>query len=283
MQYQDGKCIRLPIGAGRWHQDYCADPFLFLPKFCNGGRYLFYETLDWKDKGIIGCFKEEHGGWKQIGKVLERDYHLSYPQVFEDNGDIYMIPESCANGTVDLFRALNFPFKWEKVKTLIALPSVDSTLLRKDGVYYLALCVNGTAELWMADSLLGEWKRHPKYLNLNQSRRLRRNAGSFLHVGGQLYRVAQDCNGAYGKRVYRIPVRTISRTDYEEGPAELLLEGRRSQYRNGRHTYNILDDNCQLIAFDVQEWRRRPWYDALGIVWILFVKLLKKVIRNAKR
>lgn len=283
VQYSDGNCIRLNMGKHQWHQDYCADPFLFVPSV-NGERYLFYETLDNKDKGIIGCFKEVGGDWQQLGKVLECDYHISYPQVFEDNGDIYMIPESCANGTVDLFRAKEFPMCWEKIKTLISLPSVDSTLLHTEEGYFLFCHVGmpgqkGYSELWWAKSLMDKWRRHPQCRNINQSRRLARNGGCCLREGGRIYRVVQDCCGAYGKRVFRIPILKITKELYEEGKAQLLLNGKTSEYHGGRHTYNV-QPSAHLVAFDVQEWRIRPIKEVMGRITHLLLLFCKKIVRQ---
>jgi hypothetical protein len=45
--------------------------------------------------------------------VLERSYHLSYPFIFRWGSDIFMIPETSDNRTVEVYRAVEFPGKWE--------------------------------------------------------------------------------------------------------------------------------------------------------------------------
>ena len=89
--------IRLP--RGNWQRTFCADPFLFRWQDEN---YVFFETMTPAGKGIIGCSQEIRGKWIWQGVALEEPWHLSYPQVFEDGGKVYMIPESCKRGTGDV-------------------------------------------------------------------------------------------------------------------------------------------------------------------------------------
>lgn len=243
-----GKALPVEMGKdGPWDPDYCADPFLFRH---GGTNWLFYETLDRSGKGVLGCFKEENGKWTQQGIVLSEPWHLSYPQVFEEDGHIYMIPESCdakgnhKHGHVALYEAVEFPRKWKKTGTLINEPFADATLFKKDGHYYLS-CYKVTekedSEIWHSPSLAGPWTKHPQSDNTNQSKRLRRNGGAFQTIDGQLCRIAQDGNGDYGKRLFKIPVLELSPERYREGNATLLsLDGNWPD--NGmRHTYNNMN------------------------------------------
>ena len=237
-----------------WRDMFCADPFLFRHDGCN---WLFYETvLKRSRKGVLGCLGEVDGKWVQQGKVLEQPWHLSYPQVFEEDGRIYMIPEESdrGRGSVNLYVATDFPRGWVKRATLIDRPFCDSTLLKHDGHWYMACCPiteNGTAELWHADFLLGPWKRHPQYMNINQSKRLRRCGGRFITRDGKLYRVAQDCNGFYGKRLFMVPVLEISPAAYREGEAHVLWDKSMPPY-SYCHTYNEIDvEGKRLSVIDV--------------------------------
>lgn len=259
-----GDARSVEMGRGAWNADYCADPFLFRH---GGTNWLFYETLDKSGKGVLGCFREENGKWVQQGIVLSEPWHLSYPQVFEDGGRVYMIPESCDSkrghreGHVALYEAVDFPLKWRKVATLINEPLADSTLCRKDGRYYLScfrVSPEAGAELWHAPSLTGPWTRHPQSGNMNQSKRLRRNGGAFQTIGGALYRIAQDCNGDYGKRLFKVPVLKLSAADYAEGEASLLLDGK---WPTGglRHTYNSLETPAgKLEVIDFKDYAPYP-------------------------
>ena len=65
--------------------------------------------------------------------VIEEPYHLSYPFLFEFEGELYMIPEKARATRVDLYRCVAFPYQWELVKTLIeGFALADSTLVVVD-------------------------------------------------------------------------------------------------------------------------------------------------------
>ena len=49
--------------------------------------------------------------WK---KIIEEEYHLSYPYIFETKEGIFIMPESGANSDLTVYRAVSFPDKWEK-------------------------------------------------------------------------------------------------------------------------------------------------------------------------
>ena len=51
--------------------------------------------------------------------VLEEPWHLSYPFLIEWGGDIWMIPESSTNRDIAIYRAVDFPLKWERHAVLV--------------------------------------------------------------------------------------------------------------------------------------------------------------------
>ena len=262
---------------------FMADPFIF---HCKGTNWIFYETVgpecvDSGLKGKIGCLKDCGGHWENVGVVLDLPWHLSYPQVFEEEGHVYMIPEQSAlgQGDVSIYEAVDFPHKWIKRKTLIAKSFADSTLLVHNGHYYLACYMippHESAELWHAPALMGPWTRHPASGNILQDAKYRRCGGRFLSENGQIYRVAQDCEGGYGIRLYKIPIRKISSTEYEEGEPELLLD-EFAIIRSRKHTYNTLvADGVQIEVFDCHWFTQCPF---LIIVQNLFRKIVRRLSR----
>ena len=88
-----------------------ADPFIFTYE---NKSYLFCESYDFiKKKGVIksGLINEK-GECHNLEIALEELYHLSFPYIFNDNGEIYMIPESAKNESVNLYKCLKFPQEW---------------------------------------------------------------------------------------------------------------------------------------------------------------------------
>ncbi|WP_439127045.1 glucosamine inositolphosphorylceramide transferase family protein, partial [Rosenbergiella collisarenosi] len=45
--------------------------------------------------------------------VLKEDWHLSYPYVFEAEGEIWMLPEGYKSGRLTLYKAIEFPWRWQ--------------------------------------------------------------------------------------------------------------------------------------------------------------------------
>ena len=84
-----------------------ADPFAI---FWQGRHFVFFEDLDHRiGKGIISFTEIVDGVPGPVTPVLEEPWHLSYPFLFERNGEVFMIPESSACRDVAVYRAVKFP------------------------------------------------------------------------------------------------------------------------------------------------------------------------------
>ncbi len=116
---------------------YYADPHLF--KFCSK-TYLFFEDYNYK-KGVISCIiiDKDLNMTKPV-KVLERPYHLSFPFIFKDDRNIYMIPETSSNGCIELYKAIRFPFEWRLFQRLLkGFWSSDTVILEENGIWWCVL------------------------------------------------------------------------------------------------------------------------------------------------
>src|SRR5690348_3368891 len=89
-----------------------ADPF---PIRVGNAYYIFHEELLYSTgKGtIVLTVMDETGRTTSPITILERDYHLSYPFVFEWDGDFFMMPETAAHRQVELYRCVDFPVRWK--------------------------------------------------------------------------------------------------------------------------------------------------------------------------
>src|SRR5690606_10939794 len=113
------------LGGATWNvladpgDHYYADPF----PFRHAGRdYLFFEDLDHKtNKGIISVVEfGEDGLPGPAVPVIEEPWHLSYPFLIEAGGEIWMIPEASLSGEVSIYRAVEFPHRWERHGALLS-------------------------------------------------------------------------------------------------------------------------------------------------------------------
>ncbi len=221
---------------------YYADPFIVQRA---GVAHVFCEEVSFATgKGVISHFTIDPRGHASTPRpVLEQPYHLSYPFVFERGGETWMVPESSANRTVELYRAERFPDRW--VKHAILLDNVladDATLFEREGRLWLFAAIRdwqasswGALGLYCADEITGPWKAHPANpVLLDPS--AARPAGSLFMRGGQIIRPAQDCAHGYGKA---IAFCRIDRLD-EEGFVQSVLSRVTPRTKNvhGLHTYN---------------------------------------------
>jgi hypothetical protein len=211
-----------PIG-----QNY-ADPFLFER---DGRQYIFFEECADDGPGAICCTElNADGTLGEIQRVLTRSYHVSYPFVFEWNGDTYLLPETEDNRTVEVYGAIDFPQRWELAGVLLRnVTAVDPTILEHNGRLWLfaaGLGGPGTESselsLFFSDSLFGEWRPHAKNPIVRDVRRAR-PAGSLFIQRDLLIRPSQDCSRRYGFAVSFNKVEVLSETDYREVPITTIL------------------------------------------------------------
>lgn len=185
-----------------------------------GDRYYIFleEYLNKTAKGHISVVElDRKGVVSGPTTVLERDYHLSYPFVFEWNNDYYMVPESAGNKTIELYRCTSFPFEWKLEKVLMTdIRAKDATLAEVDGTWWMFVSIAEHSipdELYLfsAESPLGPWTPHPRN-PVKSDVRGSRPAGGLFNWNGELYRPAQDSSGRYG---YAISINKVTKLDGE--------------------------------------------------------------------
>ncbi len=241
---------------------YWADPF---PVQAGGRFYIFVEEfVHAEKKGHIAVIEVSRKGQQPAPavKVLERPYHLSYPLVFEWQGERYMIPETGANGTVELYRSHDFPTRWELEKVLLEGLSnpVDATLCESGGKWWMFLAIQPEGasvnweelHLYCADTPLGAWTPHrdnPVKSDVRNSR----PAGRLFEWHGELHRPAQDCSRRYGYGISINKIVSLSPEEFrEEEVSKILPEWERDLI--GVHTLNSAGD---LTVIDCLRRRRR--------------------------
>ncbi len=199
-----------------------ADIFLFT---WHKKLYAFYEYQNKHNaKGVIYMTAtDDFVKWSRSVKVLEETVHLSFPSVFEDKGQVYMMPETSFLKEVRLYKANESMTDFTYVKTLLAGERfVDSSVYVKDGIYYLFTSVQHDdnsydLRLYYSDRLEGEWHLHPSS-PLSAGKADARNAGSIIDYNGMMLRPAQECRKFYGQNVHLFRIKELSVDTYSEEP-----------------------------------------------------------------
>lgn len=222
-----------------------ADPFLFVH---NDELYLFYEECKRPgDKGVIKCIKtRDLKKWTKPQLALEEPFHLSYPNVFEIDGNIYMMPESCEDQSIRLYKAVdNDLTKWEHVHTLLKGEAyADSAIIKIENVYYLFTTFgeNGRNKLYLyvSDSLFGKWEKHP--MSPSSGVVGQRCAGSIIKWNNALYRPAQREDRYYGDGVDVYKIDSLTPTEFKESLHMEKMIPQETQYYNiGGHHINMVN------------------------------------------
>jgi hypothetical protein len=186
--------------------------------------------------------------------VLERPYHLSYPFIFDFQGELYMLPETASQRTLEIYRCTHFPDEWTLVKTLMTdIYAVDATLLEHQDNWWLFANVKGPGgssldalHLFYAKNPLTEkWMPHPRNPIVRDIRSAR-PAGRIFMQDGKLIRPSQDSSRRYGYAITFNRILKLSEHEYEEAAENIFAP--RGGDMLATHTFNQAGDMTVLDA-----------------------------------
>lgn len=175
---------------------WAADPMVFE---YNNTTYIFAELYDYSlCRGTIGYIKENGGRFTKWKQILVEDFHLSFPNVFFIGSDVYMIPESSESNQLLLYKATDFPEKWQRVKVIESGVKWVDTVIYQTPKGYLGF----TEELSnpIKDYLLTIDKKFNIVSKevISISSKKMRNGGRCFELNGKWVKVCQDCEEKYG-------------------------------------------------------------------------------------
>ncbi|NCT81763.1 MAG: glycosyl hydrolase family 43 [Comamonadaceae bacterium] len=262
--------IRWLPEADRWR--YLADPFGLVR---GDALHVFVEAFDYRHKRAN---IERHElaladlSWRGRTMVLERPFHLSYPQVFEHGGETWMVPESYQAGEIALYRAVDGSLdRWRRECALIAgVPGADASLLEHQGRWWMFYTLVGPGardqrELHIAHApaLAGPWT--PLAANpVRVNREGARPAGRpFIGRDGVPTLPVQDSSTGYGgaTRLLRFPLLTPQRVEIEAGAERLTGELASDSHRAGLHTLNGCGGFTLIDVKRIDRSRGKQWLD----------------------
>ena len=238
--------IPYPVPEGRSWCDPCCISI-------DGREYVFFEDYDHElghsHISMLTC--KADGEFEYTDKVFAKPYHLSYPFVFQIDGVLYMIPETRANRTVDLYKCDKFPDEWSLCRTLIDnISAVDTTLLFYNNMIWLFSCVTSRYFESEADELFifytddiinGEIKKHSSNPVVTDSRAAR-PGGAFIIEDDKIFRVSQDNSKERGLNLMEII--ELSETAYGEKPAKKIVSC--GAAGNSMHTVSIGESSAWI-------------------------------------
>jgi hypothetical protein len=236
--------------------DTIAHPFMVVT---DSGYYLFFTAKDAKtDKGGIGLAESRNGtDWKYRKIVIHEPFVLSYPYVFKWRNDYYMIPEAHTETSVRLYKATEFPEKWQYEGNLLEGDRfISSTVVRYKDMWWMftAPSGNNTLRLFYASDLKGPWTEHPHSPIVDKNPEIARPAGRPFVMDGTLYRLGQDCYPTYGNQVHAFQITDLSPNSYSEKMIDIPLVKASSKGWNAEAMHHVdahqLGKNQWIAAVD---------------------------------
>ena len=202
---------------------FVADPFLVK----EGETWnLFFEVYnnDTKQGDLAVATSKNTWIWDYEKVILDEAFHLSYPYVFQSDGNYYLIPESFEDNSIRLYKADPFPTHWSYVKTLVqGRDYVDNSIIYYGGKWWLFSSVTSNDMLYLhyADSLTGPWKEHPQSPIVRQDVHKARPSGRLLVYENKLYRFTMDVNPPVGThQVMAYEITDMTTDSYSEQLAQ---------------------------------------------------------------
>jgi len=210
-----------------------ADPFVV---YENENYYVFIEELEKKRKNAhLSYLKFDTQGRllsPDAVKVIEEDFHLSYPFIFKESGEYYLMPEMADSNEVWIYKASSFPNKWDKFHLLFEDKQLfDPTLFYHDGTWYLfgteKFNIGSSRDqhlnIYYSRDLFGnKWTPHPSN-PVTRDVRGARPAGKIFKWKDRWIRPGQIGAPKYGYGIQFNEIINLSETEFEEIPVDSIL------------------------------------------------------------
>jgi hypothetical protein len=200
------------------------------------------------------------------GTVFRNSFHMSYPYLFQHDGEIYCVPETAEAGKMEILRAIAFPDEWATIGEIGAgVCGVDPTVFAYEGIWWAACTRKDRDEnlnlfLWYAEELQGPWKPHGRNPVKTDVRSSRSAGTPFVHQG-TLYRPAQDSSALYGGRVVINRVARLTPDEFDEEIAAAVEPYADGPYSRALHTLSAAGDRTIIDSM------------RFTFVWVRFKKV----------
>lgn len=206
---------------------YFADPFVISK---NNKKFIFVEDFSFKNnKGSISVIEIDENDHKKIyEKIIEENFHLSFPFVFFYENNLYMVPETAEANSIKLYKCNSFPHKWEYCYDLIPkINCADTVIFKRDDYYYLLTSTSfyndfsSKLEIYFADNpISNSWKPcklNPIFFDIKNGRN-----GGLIYKDNEIFRVAQTYgindlgDNQYGRKFSVNKIIQLNQEKFEE-------------------------------------------------------------------
>jgi len=228
-----------------------ADPFIL--RVTDKEFVLLVEEFVYKIKrGIISQVTINRSDYsiKDVKRIINTGYHLSFPAYYRKNGKVYIYPEQGARGATYLYEYDEISCAAKELMVINPHDTVDTTILEITDREKVLLCT--TAPDYNG-SILDIYPFYengcPEYLKplfrVKSPNKTARNAGLCFTIGNKLYRPAQYCEHYYGEGT------EIQEVSFENGSIKLNPVVRvfspSKDYPDAFHTFNVFENKWIVV------------------------------------
>ncbi len=247
---------------GPWR--YLADPFALRR---GETTHVYVEAFDYRTKHAVIEHHEFGPGlvWRGKHVALARSFHLSYPFLIEDDGEVFMIPESHRHGEIALYRARKFPGGWVRETSMLrGVRGAEASVIKHQGRWWMFFTVVGPQardqrELHVAhaERLTGPWSVFARNPVVTDRSGARPGGTPFIGADGKVILPVQDCSRTYGGaiRFLGFDALTPDRIEARHLPGQLTGGLVSDSHTAGLHTLAGCGDLTLLDAKRIA----RPW------------------------
>lgn len=255
---KDFQIIRNPFN--KW----VADPF---PLTFEGKTYIFAEIAGKiKRKGNIcyGCLNDKKVKWKTCFKPK---FHISFPNVFIDNGKVFAIPETYQDKCVGLYSLTAFPYGWKKTKVMFDFPHAVDTIFANENHKDVFIYSSETdCDIPVLKLINVDEPDNPKFSIVDEEKKFR-PAGNAFKVGGNIIVPTQDGSKHYGCGLFFRKLGNKKLEIVSSVHADDLNKFLHMRNLTGIHTYNF-NENIEVIDLVVNQ------FDILALVGKAYSKII---------
>lgn len=241
------------------YKEWYADPFVF---HYQGVDCIFAEIYKNQNmRGTIAVSIFQDGKFGEFREIIKEPFHMSFPNVFMYNGEIYMIPETYQSNQLRLYKCIEFPYNWGFECSLINdVELVDTIILFYNSKIFL-----------LAHDISDVERKHNRLFELNMGKKSvkeiftkngnfsqERPGGNFYCEDNKIYHANQDCVNCYGDFLHFYEILDINETCFDERLVK-DIHVQDIQFDSGNHFEHIHTYNCNT-DFEVIDFRYNKFY-----------------------
>lgn len=237
--------------------NWIADPFILS---VGDGRIQILAEQLYKGVGRLVLLEVDLASMEisRLKVILQLPTHLSFPYIWQEDGEIYIMPENVESGSLRIWRYNVEKEILEDPREVINEPLVDAQICKIGEKYYIMgvkyvhndyfMCTK-YLEIYSADSLFGLYSH---LQTIDNELRLERGAGMIWHDGDTIMRPAQNCENGYGTNLlfYRMKLQEVGNfsemLEYEYHPDKNHPRSRAFHTFNEKDGYVVVDGNAYV-------------------------------------